>query len=234
MPFSERDVHLIIAELVATCGRMRELIQDRELASSHKLEQIRRARMFEKQVARKRASGFDRIKIIAEMHEHTLRRLHAGFDSELFYTGLYSSRWPPTAETFTVDMDVEVGRLRLEVPLSKLPPPPQYDLSPRRSPAAGTRLDEPGVPQTEIQQTEQEGTFPFQAGVDDFLCLETVRGSRNRRGLHLVKQTSGQTPKQLQNKLPLARSLLNYRGAGSSEGPPRQGKTSSSTRAGNE
>ena len=66
-------------------------------------------------------------------------------------------------------MNVEVDRLRLQILLSQPPPPPQHDVSPRRSPAAGTWLDEPGVPHTVMQQTVQEGTFPFHSGVDGFL-----------------------------------------------------------------
>ena len=153
---------------------MRELIQDRELASSHHLEQTRHVRMLEKQAAWKRKAGFDRIEIIVEMHEHTLRRLHTVFYSEPLYTGLYNPRWPPTAEEFTADMNDKVGDLRLEIPLVQLPPPPQNDLSPRRSPAAGTELDEPEVSHTVTQQTEQERTFPFQAGTDGFLHVSCI------------------------------------------------------------
>ena len=89
-----------------------------ELAVSHKLEQIRRVRMVEKEVVWKREIAFDMIEVIAEMHEQTLRRLHAGFDSEPLYTGLYNPRRSPTPETFTLDMNVEVESLRLEVLLS--------------------------------------------------------------------------------------------------------------------
>ena len=90
MTFPEHHVRLIIAEIVATRERVRELIRVRELASSHKLERIRRVRMLEKQAVRKKGSGFDKIEIIAKMHEQTLRRLHAGFDSEPVYTKLYN------------------------------------------------------------------------------------------------------------------------------------------------
>ena len=75
------------------------------------------------------------------MHEQTLRRLHEGFDSEPLYFGLYNPRRPPTPEEFTLNMNVEVKSLRLKVLLLQPLPPPQYDLSPRRSPAAGTGLD---------------------------------------------------------------------------------------------
>ena len=51
MYFPERGARLIIAEPGATCGRVRELIRDRKLASSHKLEQIRCVQMLEKKAA---------------------------------------------------------------------------------------------------------------------------------------------------------------------------------------
>ena len=47
----------MIVELVATRWRMRELIRARELASSHKLEQMRRVRMLEEQAAWKRETS---------------------------------------------------------------------------------------------------------------------------------------------------------------------------------
>ena len=77
---------------------MREPIRDRELTSSHKLEQMRRVGMLEKQAAWKREGGFDRIEIIAQIHKQTLRRLHAGFASESFYTRTYNPRWPSNSD----------------------------------------------------------------------------------------------------------------------------------------
>ena len=89
----------MIEELAASHAQhVREFVRERELASSHKLKQMRRVHMLEKQAAWDREGGFDRIKIIAEMYEQTLRRLHAGFYSEPLYTGLYNPRWPPTSE----------------------------------------------------------------------------------------------------------------------------------------
>ena len=88
---------------------------------------MRRVRMLEEQEAWKREGGFDRIDITAEMHAQTLRRLHAGYDSEPRYTGLYNPRWPHNPEEYTPEMSVEVERLRLEIIFSKPPPPPQYD-----------------------------------------------------------------------------------------------------------
>ena len=109
------------------------------------------------------------------MHEQTLRRLHADFHPKRCYTELYNPRRPPTPEEFTLDMNVEVESLRLKVPLPQPPLLSQYDLSPRRLPAAGTGLGEAGVPHPEMQRTEQEESFPFQAGVDDVLHVDCMR-----------------------------------------------------------
>ena len=97
------------------------------------------------------------------------------FDSKYLYTGLYNPQWPLISEEFTFEMNVEVERVRLEILLSEPPLPPQYDISPRRSPAVSTGLDRPGVPQTELQQTEQKETFYFQAGGDDFLHVDCMK-----------------------------------------------------------
>ena len=88
----------MLKDLTEIRGRVHRLIRVRELAASHLLEQMRRVRMLEKQAAWEREGGFDRIEITAQRHEDTLRRLHAGFDLELFYTGLYYPRRPPTPE----------------------------------------------------------------------------------------------------------------------------------------
>ena len=103
---SECDVHLMVPELAITGRRLSKLIRARELAASHKLEKIRRVRMLGKKPVWKRKGGFDRIEIIAEIHEQTLRRLHEGFDSEPLYIGLYNPRRPPTPEEFTLNMNV--------------------------------------------------------------------------------------------------------------------------------
>ena len=59
----------------------------------------------------------------------------------------------PTPDESTLEMNVDVEKLRLETFFSEPP-------SPRRSHAAGTGLDEPGVPHDVTQQTEQDRTFP--------------------------------------------------------------------------
>ena len=124
--------------LIATAKirvHVRKHFQVRELAATHTLEQMRRVRMLEKQVAWEREGGFDRIDTITEIHKETLRRLHTGFDPGSVYAGIYNDRRPPTPEEFTLDMNVGVESLRMELLMSEQPPP-QYDLPPRarRSP----------------------------------------------------------------------------------------------------
>ena len=57
----------------------------RELASTHRLERMRRLRMLEEQEAWKRETGFDPVEVIAEINA---QRVHAAFDSQPLYTGL--------------------------------------------------------------------------------------------------------------------------------------------------
>ena len=76
---------------------------------------MRRLWMLEEQGAWKREAGFDRIKIITEMHTQCL---HTGFDSELLYTGLYNLRWPRNPEECKIEMRVGVERLKLEISFS--------------------------------------------------------------------------------------------------------------------
>ena len=75
----------MMASLAATSENPRERIQVRELASSHRLEQMRRLEMLKMQRALKKKADFDRIEIIADMHE---QRLQTGFDSKPLSTGL--------------------------------------------------------------------------------------------------------------------------------------------------
>ena len=74
-----------------------------------------------------------------------------------------------TMHCTTLDGRQTPTKLSLGILFLKPPPSPQNNLSPRRSPAVGRELDEPGVPHTEFEQTEQEGMFPFQNGVNGVL-----------------------------------------------------------------
>ena len=110
--FKERDVRRAMVKLAATSWRVRERV--RELASSHRLEQMQRLRMLEEKEAWRRKGGFDRIEITAEMHAQTLRSLHAGFDSEPLYIGIYNPRWLPTPDENTFEVNAEIDKMRLE------------------------------------------------------------------------------------------------------------------------
>ena len=85
LPFKELDVRKMIAEVETTSWLLRECIRVRELAATHRLEQMRRLRMLEEQKAWKRESGFDQIEIIAKMREQYFL---AGFDLEPTYSKL--------------------------------------------------------------------------------------------------------------------------------------------------
>ena len=158
MPIKERDVRKIIADVESISWRLRECIGVREHTATYRLGRMRRLRMLEEQKASKQEVGFDRIETTAEMGAE---RLHASFDSQLFYTKLYNPRWPHTPEEYTLEMRVDVERLKMEILLSQPTPPPQCDSSPRRSPAIGTGSDESGVSRAENQSTESEGIFPL-------------------------------------------------------------------------
>ena len=111
VPIEERDTRRMVVESAATSWNLHERIRVRELAASHRLEQIRRLQMLEEQKAWKKEAGFDLIEIIAETH---VQRFHAGFDSDPLHTRLYNPRWPHTSEEYKLEMDVEVEKLKLE------------------------------------------------------------------------------------------------------------------------
>ena len=72
-------------------------------------------RMLEEQKAWEREAGSDRIETIAQKRA---RYFHTGFDSEPLYSKLYNPRWPHTPEEHTLEMRVDVERLRMEIVLS--------------------------------------------------------------------------------------------------------------------
>ena len=147
---------------------------------------MRRLRMLEKQKVWKREAGFNRIETTADMNAE---RLRTGFVSEPFYTKPSNPRWPHTPAECTLEMKVDVERLRMEILLSQPVPPPQCDSSPRRLPAVDTGSDGPGTPHEENQSTETEGIFLFKPSFDSFLH---VRTSLDQEGtLFCFIQTSG-------------------------------------------
>ena len=67
----------------------------------------------------KREASFDRIEITAEIDAQCFP---TGFDSEPFYTKLYSRRWPHTPEEHAFEMRVDVERLRMKLSVHSPPP----------------------------------------------------------------------------------------------------------------
>ena len=114
-PNREQDGREMTREIEETCWRVRECIRARELAATHRLEQMRRLRMHEEQKTWKREVGFDRIEITAEINA---QRFRTDFDSERFYTKLYNPRWPHTPAEYTLEMNVDIEGLRMETDFS--------------------------------------------------------------------------------------------------------------------
>ena len=94
----------------------------------------------------------------------------------------YDTRRPPTPEEFTMAMKVEVNRLRLELLLSQ-PPPPQYDLPPRRSPARPPPVSPPCSSPLTCAQPESSGNDQIES---DFLKVMAVGQEEERRETLLV------------------------------------------------
>ena len=140
----------------------------RELAATHRLGRMRRLRMLEEQKAWKREAGCDRIETAAEMDAQ--RCFRSGL-SEPFYSKLSNPRWPHTPNEYTIEMRIDVERLKMEIVLSQPAPRPQCDSSPQRALAIGTESDEPGVSQAETQSTEGEELFPLETSMDGSLRL---------------------------------------------------------------
>ena len=143
MSVDERDTISIIAEVEATSWRLRKTIRVRELAATHGLEQMRCLLMLEKQKAWKREVGFDRIETAAEMDAQRFRTILV---SEPFYSKMCNPRWPHNPDEFTLEVRVDVERLRMEIAPSQPAPRRQCDPSPRRLPAVDTGSEEPGTP----------------------------------------------------------------------------------------
>ena len=118
----DHNVRQMIAEVEATSWRVRECIRVRELATTHRLKPMRCLRMPEEQKVWKREAGFDRTETTAEIDAE---RLLTGVESEPFYTKLYNLRWPHTPAEYTLEMRIDVERLRMKILLLQPAPPPQ-------------------------------------------------------------------------------------------------------------
>ena len=116
------------------------------------------------------------------MDENRSRTSTSSVPDPFFYSKMLNPRRPHTPDEFTLEMRVDVERLRLEITLSQPAPQPQCDPSPRhaavdtgpeepgtppRSPAIGTGLDGPGVSPVETS-TEEERHFPPETSMDGF------------------------------------------------------------------
>ena len=121
------------------------------------------------------------------MHIAFIRTLFQNLVSEPFYSKLSNPRCPHTPNEYTLEMRVDVERLRMEIVLSQPAPPTQCDPSPRRlpavdteseepgtprrSPAIGTGSDEPGVLRADTQLTGREESFNDWGGGGDVTHL---------------------------------------------------------------
>ena len=175
---------------------------------------MRRLRMLEEQEVWKREAGFDRIEIIVQLGAQSFP---TGFDSEPLSFKLYNPRYPHTPAKYTLEMNVDVGRLRIEILLSQPAPPPQFASSPRRSPPRSAQ----GWMDAECRalgrnQRRGKGFFIFKP-VSMVFC--TFAHVRNIIALIYFNQTSGWVTKKqhLLHKPLLARSLQNRRRIGSSK-----------------
>ena len=143
MAVDEHDITNMVAEVEATSWRLRETIRVSELAATHRLGQMRRLLMLEEQKTWKREFGFDYIETAAEIEARCSRSNIVS--DPFFYRNMFHPRRPHTPDEFTLEMKVNVERLRMEIILSQ-PAPPQCEPLPRRLPAADTGSEEPGTP----------------------------------------------------------------------------------------
>ena len=173
----EHNFAKMIADVKATSGGLRETIQVRELAARHRLGQMRPSLMLDEHHTWKREFDFDRIETAAEMDEK-----HSAVSDPFFYSNMLYPMRPHTPDEFTLEIKVDVERLRIEIILSQtvptqcgdsLPRRTAVDMgseesgTPRRSPAIGTGSDEPGVSRVETLATEE--VIPLETSMDGFL-----------------------------------------------------------------
>ena len=73
------------------------------------------------------------------------QRFRTSLVPEPFYGKMRNPRWPYNPDEFTLEMRVDVERLRMDIVLSQPAPRPQCDPSPRRLPVVDTGSEKPGV-----------------------------------------------------------------------------------------
>ena len=109
----KRDITKMIAEVEATSWRLHKTIRVREHAATHRLEKMRRLLMLVEQKAWKRKVGFDDIETAAKMD---VRRSRSNIVSKtFFYRSMFNPSRPHTPDEFTLEMRVDVERLRIEI-----------------------------------------------------------------------------------------------------------------------
>ena len=127
MTVDELDITNMIAEVEATSWRLRETVRVRELAATHRLGQMRRLLMLEEQKVWKREFSFDRIETAAEMDAQRFRTSLVSLSFS--YRNMVNPRRPHTPGELTLEMRVDVERLRMKIALSQ-PASSQCDSSP--------------------------------------------------------------------------------------------------------
>ena len=191
MTVKKRDFVRMSEDVEATVWRLRETIRVAELAVTHRLGQMRRLLMHEKNKAWKREFGFDRIETAAAMIEKRPRTSTSPVPDPFFYRNMVIPRQPHSPDKLTLEIKVDDEGLRMEIILSQ-PASSQCDPSPRRaavdtgseepenprrSPAIGTGSEEPGASRARFKtsidgflnqnftSTEQECVLLHQPGV---------------------------------------------------------------------
>ena len=159
-------------DVEARIWRLRETIRVTELAATHRLGQMRRLLMHKKHKAWKREFGFDRIGTAAEMDKKRSRTSTSPVADPFFYRNMVIPRRPHTPDEFSLEMEMDVEGLRIEIILSQ-PSSSQCNPSLRRA-AVDTRSEEPGTPPRSPAigtGSEEPGASraPFETSIDGFL-----------------------------------------------------------------
>ena len=133
MTLKEHDFAKMLAEVEETSWRIRKTIAVRELAATHRLGKMRHLLMIKEHKTWKQEFGFDRIETAAKMDENRSRTSTSPVLDLFFYSNILNPRRPHTPDEFTLEMKVDVERLRLEITRSQPAPQPQCDPLPRRA-----------------------------------------------------------------------------------------------------
>ena len=137
MIIDERDIRNIIADVEAMSWRLRETNQAKELATTHRLGKMLCLLMLEEQKAWKREFGFDRIETAAGMDEKRFRT--SPVSEAFFHRNVSNPRRSETPDKFTLEMKVDVERLRMEIILAQPAPSQSSTVTRDRYGVGGTR-----------------------------------------------------------------------------------------------